>query len=112
MLVEPLISQASFNDAILLDLNLLRHLAEWALDLVGRELGVTLRLKAAEEHLVQHSNGLQGDGDDGGHLVRLEPEPHVAVTPDGHVWSATISHHVLFHGSGHCLKDLVVRVWA
>merc|ERR1711862_631894 len=101
--MEPIITKASFNDSILLDLHFLTHFAEWALDLICWELRISLRFEAAEEHLIQDSNGLQGDRKDCGHLVRLKPEPYIPVAPDGHVWSTTICHHMLLHSSCHSL---------
>mmetsp|Transcript_99353 Transcript_99353/g.289977 ORF Transcript_99353/g.289977 Transcript_99353/m.289977 type:complete len:424 (-) Transcript_99353:1313-2584(-) len=109
VLVEPLIAQASLDDAVLLDLHALAHGTEGALNLISRELGISLRLEGIEEHVVERGDGLQRHGHDRGHLLRLEAEPDVAVAPDDEIVTLHLL-RVVLDGCGGCLQDLVVSV--
>mmetsp|Transcript_24252 Transcript_24252/g.53885 ORF Transcript_24252/g.53885 Transcript_24252/m.53885 type:complete len:388 (+) Transcript_24252:261-1424(+) len=75
-----------------------------------RELGVSLRLESAEEHVVQRGDCLERNWHDSGHLVGLESEPNIAVAPDDQVVRLLLS-SILLDGCRSRLEYLVVRVW-
>lgn len=110
VLVEPLVTEARLDDAVLLHLHLSAHLAERTLNFVRRELGVFLALEALQEHVICGGDRVQRNWNDGGHLAWMKLEPHVAVTPNGDILPALWSVTILLDGTGNRLQHFVVRV--
>src|SRR5437660_7531954 len=105
---EEVLSEAGFDDSILLDLNLLCQLGKRAVVLVAREGGGTLRAEAVHERRVQQGESIQRYRDHGRSLAGAKAVPDVPVAPDPEPRTGALLIHL--YRLRHRLEGLVMRV--